>query len=111
MKLSLLIAVIVAVTTTSANAEIAAETKLLQLAKEHFTNGLSVAEEMVIQAAANGVQCVCRTGSEKEDDPSNALNWTKDRVIGADRLSWLCTDPAASATRASSSRVSETLTG
>jgi sRNA-binding regulator protein Hfq len=93
----LLIAVIVAVGTANVGGATAAETNLLQLAKERFTNDLSVAEEKLFRAVARGEEFHFTTGSAKEDDPANSSNWGKDRVIRADRLAWLCTDAAASA--------------
>jgi hypothetical protein len=97
MKTFLSIIVIVAVVTESEVAETATDTKLLQLAKERFTNNLSITEEKLFQAVANDEVCYFTTGSEREDNPTNSPNWTKDRVIRADRLAWLCTDPASSA--------------
>jgi hypothetical protein len=33
--------------------------------------------------------------SELQNDPSNAVDWGEDRVVRADCLTWLCTDPTA----------------
>ena len=38
----------------------------------------------------------CRTGSETEDNPSNAQDFSADRTIAAEKIAWLCTDPLAS---------------
>lgn len=75
----------------------ALETKLLELARERFTNTLSLAEEKLFRAAASGRVADCRSGSEEGDDPANSSNWGKDRIVKANRLAWLCTDPTASA--------------
>ncbi|MGO9527492.1 MAG: hypothetical protein ACLP0A_07990, partial [Verrucomicrobiia bacterium] len=70
--------------------------RLLALARQTFTNKLSHAEELLFQAAANGQPTVFSTGSDAEDDPSSAQNWSADRSIAAEKIAWLCTDPTAS---------------
>jgi len=72
-----------------------AETELLQLAKERFTN-LSPAEEKLFRAVAKGEQANFSGASDEENDPSHADKWPADRALNADRLAWLCTDSAAS---------------
>ena len=73
------------------------EVSLLQLANEHFGTNLTLAEEMLFQTVANGKMLSYTGDSGKDDDPSNFRNWRIERVIRADRITWLCTDAAASA--------------
>jgi hypothetical protein len=70
--------------------------KLLQLAKEHFTD-LTPGEERLFSATALGTNADFTVGSTTEDNPTNAMSWQTNRVIRADRFVWLCTDPSASA--------------
>jgi hypothetical protein len=74
---------------------VAAETNLLQLAREHFTNGLTLAEITMFESASSGR--VALYVGEGDDDPVRSDSWGTNRVIRADRLAWLCTDPVASA--------------
>lgn len=72
------------------------EPALLALAREKF-GALSGAEEELFRAAQEGRGAFPVTGDEKDDDPANAKNWDSDRVVRAKCISWVCTDPAASA--------------
>jgi hypothetical protein len=69
---------------------------LVILAKKHF-HDLSYAEEGMFWEAANGGALYVADHSDKENSLTNSSNWKKDRVIRADRIEWLCTDPDASA--------------
>jgi sRNA-binding regulator protein Hfq len=70
--------------------------RLLELAKQEFGN-ISPAEEKLFRGIAKGQTVDYSTGSDVENDPSNALKWTADRVLTAVGIAWLCTDPQASA--------------
>ncbi len=63
--------------------------KLLRLARAKFGK-LSNAEELLCTATANGEIAHYGYG-----DPTEADNWSDDRVLKADRLVWLCTDREA----------------
>jgi len=73
------------------------EVQLLKLANEHFHQDISRTEGELFRAAANGGDLVPAAGSSAFDDPTNAANWPATRSIRADRLAWLCGEPAASA--------------
>src|SRR5258706_5616899 len=72
------------------------ETKLIQLAKARFTNKLSIAEERLFRAAANGELAYCIAVSNNDPDPSRANTLFTNLVMRSDCLAWLCTDPMAS---------------
>lgn len=79
---------------TTTNADVAEgkadrSARLLELAKARFGD-LSPAETKLFQQTANGE--VAYFG---EGDPAEAATWGKDRVLQADRIRWLCTDPEA----------------
>lgn len=81
------IPLLVAAMTTAATVskpDTAAQATLLQLVANHFCK-LSLAEEMLVNAAANGetAHCTALSGNDKN--------------IRGDLLSWLCTDPQATA--------------
>lgn len=81
------IPLLVAAVTTAAvvtKADIAAQATLLQLVANHFGK-LSPAEERLVKTAANGetAKCTDLSGDDKR--------------IRGDLLSWLCTNPDASA--------------
>jgi sRNA-binding regulator protein Hfq len=69
---------------------------LLALAKTKF-GALSRAEEELFRAAQEGRTASALTGNKKEDNPASAANWNADRVVRAKCISWVCTDPQASA--------------
>ena len=55
------------------------------------------AEEKLFRAAQEGKGASALTGDEKEDNPANAAKWNVDRVVRAESITWLCTDPQSSA--------------
>ena len=71
------------------------EPTLLELARKKFAT-LSRAEEELFRAVQEGRDASALTDDEKEDDPANAANWNADRVVRAESIAWLCTDPQAS---------------
>ena len=70
--------------------------KLLDLAVGKFGT-LSQAEKKLFEAVANGKSADCSADSEEDNDPADADKWDDERVMKADRIAWLCTDPQASA--------------
>lgn len=68
---------------------------LLELATQKF-GALTTAEEKLFRAAANGKLADYSADSEKVNDPATAENWGKERLLNANRIAWLCTDPQAS---------------
>ena len=81
-------------------ADVTNQVSLLELAKNRFANIEPAREnlfERFFRDAADGVKTDCTRGSDTEDDPANAKAWTEDRIIPAEWLSWLCTDPRAAA--------------
>jgi sRNA-binding regulator protein Hfq len=77
-------------------AELMPEPALLALARKHF-GALSEAEEELFRAAQEGREASALAGDEEEDNPANAANWPADRAVRAKCISWVCTDPQASA--------------
>ncbi len=72
-------------------------TTLLELAGERF-GALTEAEEKLFRAVVNGELADCSDKLEENNEPNGAKQWDKKtRVIRADRVEWLCTDPEASA--------------
>lgn len=69
---------------------------LLALARKNF-GALSRAEEELFRAAQEGRQASALTGDKEEDNPVDAANWNAERVVRARCISWVCTDPHASA--------------
>jgi hypothetical protein len=79
---------------------------LLELARQHFTNDLTVAEEKMFRAAAEGAMADCLpAASDKknlfitgtnDDVTAHADLWSTNRIVRANRLAWLCTDAEAS---------------
>lgn len=63
---------------------------LLELAKEEFGEDLTEAEQKLFRATAKG-----EMADYGEGDPAKANEWDDDRVLQADRIEWLCTDPKA----------------
>jgi hypothetical protein len=70
-------------------------TRLVELARQQFGE-LTPAETKMLEAVATGIVAECAKEGE-DTDPANAASWGDDRVIHADRIAWLCTDPEASA--------------
>ncbi len=64
--------------------------RLLELAAARFGEGLTPADRQLFQQAANG-----KVAHYGDGDPAHAANWGVDRVLQADRIRWLCTDPEA----------------
>ena len=71
------------------------ETELLRLATEQFTN-LSPAEEKLFRSVAKGERVNFSGASDEENDPNHADKWSAERALNADRIAWLCTNPASS---------------
>lgn len=72
------------------------EAPLLALAQKKFGT-LSRAEEELFRAAQEGRAASALAVDEKESDPAKAANWPADRAVRAACISWICTDPPASA--------------
>ena len=70
--------------------------KLLDLARKKFDT-LTEAEKKLFQAVVNGELADFSDSLDKNNDPNGAEKWCDDRVLKADRIAWLCTDPEASA--------------
>ena len=70
------------------------EEKLIELAKERFGT-LTEAEEKLFRAVARGEVADYTSGSKEADNPANAKGWGDERVLAANRIAWLCTDPQA----------------
>ncbi len=70
--------------------------KLLVLARKKFGT-LSETEEKLFRAVTNGKIANYSDASEKNNDPNGAEKWGDERMLKADRIAWLCTDPEASA--------------
>jgi len=76
--------------------------KLLELARERFgtlENGerkLSGSEVTLFEAVVKGQPARYPAAAGEDDDPANAGKWGKPRILKADRIEWLCTDPEAS---------------
>lgn len=70
---------------------------LIDLARARFGDDLTDAEETLFTATANGIVANYREGDSDDDinDPENAEHWGEDRVLKANRIAWLCTDPSA----------------
>jgi sRNA-binding regulator protein Hfq len=77
-------------------AESMPEPSLLALARKKF-GALSPAEEELFRAAQEGRGASALGADEKENDPANAANWKAERVVSAECIAWVCTDPQASA--------------
>lgn len=75
---------------TSSNAE-----DLLELAGKRCGE-LSKADRKLFKAVGNGT-IADFTSLFEDNDPAKAMNWGKNRILKADRIEWLCTDPEASA--------------
>jgi len=67
---------------------------LLDMARSKFSY-LTPAEVKLFINVPAGREVDCRTDDEELTNPANADSWGKDRVIYADKIEWLCLDPAA----------------
>jgi hypothetical protein len=77
-------------------AEPGTEPALLALAREKF-GALSAAEEEFFCAAQEGRPAFVLTGDEEQDKPADSANWGPGRVVRAECVAWVCTDPRATA--------------
>jgi hypothetical protein len=69
--------------------------KLLDLARKKF-GALTETEKILFQAVVNGELADFSDSLDKNNDPNGAEKWGDERVLKADRIAWLCTDPEAS---------------
>jgi sRNA-binding regulator protein Hfq len=72
-----------------------ASEELLALARQRFGDQVSSADEKLFKAVARGTVADYSAEAEAENDPAQAADWGEDRVLQADRVSWICTDRAA----------------
>ncbi len=80
----------------TAQTETHSEIKLLQLAKEKFTNNLTQGEETLFRSVTNGKQIEhVDSFGNNWTDLENSTNWPDEFVIRSSRISWLCTDQEA----------------
>ncbi len=63
---------------------------LLEFAKEKFRDDWTPADETLFRATAEG-----RMASFGQGNPGDADKWGKDRILKANRIEWLCTQPEA----------------
>jgi hypothetical protein len=71
-------------------------TTLEGLLPEELKDGLTPAENTLLDKAQKGELADFRTGNEEIDNPENANTWGDDRRIRANLLYWLCIDRGAS---------------
>jgi hypothetical protein len=69
--------------------------KLLELAAQKFGT-LTDAEQRFYRGVASGKFPDFSSPVAEENDPATAANWPASRVLAADRVAWLATDPDAS---------------
>jgi hypothetical protein len=69
--------------------------ELLALAKEHFGDRHTDADRNLFHHLANGWMADFSDDNPNRNDPAGAEEWGDHRVIRADRLRWLLTDPSA----------------
>ena len=69
--------------------------KLLELAKERFGE-LNKAEETLFRSFADGELADYSAEKEKDNDPAKADKWGRERILDADRITWLCTNSKTS---------------
>jgi sRNA-binding regulator protein Hfq len=72
-----------------------ADTPLIELAKKKFGK-LTRGEEKLFADAVNGEFRFDLGENDEENDPVDAGKWDAQRVLRADCIAWLCTDPQAS---------------
>ena len=70
------------------------DTRLLELAREEFGE-LTPAEEDLFLKTATGKVADRSAKVEGDSDPAKAEEWGPERVLKADRIVWLCTNPGA----------------
>ena len=71
--------------------------ELLSLARRRFTDPtLTTTEEVFFRTAEAGEKISGLEGDREKDDPAGANTWKSNRIIRAECLVWLCTDPQAS---------------
>jgi sRNA-binding regulator protein Hfq len=73
--------------------------KLLELAKKKY-GILNEAERKLFQGVAKGESIDFSSAPENDNEnnnPANAKDWGEERILKADRIAWLCTEPKASA--------------
>lgn len=68
---------------------------MLTLAEQCFTP-LSDAEEELFRAAHEGGEASALAKDERENNPLKAAKWDANRVVRAECITWICTDPLAS---------------
>jgi hypothetical protein len=69
---------------------------LLELARKKFGR-LSRAEKKLFRAAQEGTAASAFADDESENNRASAANWNADRVVRGECITWLCTEPQASA--------------
>ncbi len=68
---------------------------LSELAEQYF-GPISRAEGELFRAAQTGGKASALAKNEHENDPAKAAKWNADRVVRAECIAWVCTDPQAS---------------
>ncbi len=68
--------------------------RLLELAREEFGK-LTKAEEKFFEAVAKGELADYSAKGKGKNDPAKANEWGRGRVLKADRIEWVCTEPEA----------------
>jgi hypothetical protein len=82
----------------SAGAEQAPTPSLLDLAKKTFgEQNLTAAERSLFESAQAGKGAFVPIKDASEANLETASTWSEGRVVHAERLAWLCTDPPAAA--------------
>ncbi|MCC7473815.1 MAG: hypothetical protein IT425_00345 [Pirellulales bacterium] len=71
------------------------EPTLVRLARERFGAELTETDARLFAAVASGEWADLRPTSEATFDPEEPASWAECPTINADRIVWLCTDPAA----------------
>src|ERR1700749_3901546 len=71
------------------------EPPLLRLARDRFGAELTETDAKFFMAIANNDWADLRTSPDKTFDPQEPSSWEGSPTLKADRLSWVCTDPAA----------------
>jgi hypothetical protein len=72
------------------------EPPLVRLARDKFGSELTETDAKFFAAVAANEWADFRSSSEATFDPEEPTSWNDSPTLKADRLSWLCTDPAAS---------------
>lgn len=71
------------------------EPPLLRLARDKFNNELTETDAKFFLAIANNEWGDLRASADATFDPQDTASWKSAPTIKADRLNWICTDPAA----------------